>query len=551
MGCDYIWKFGEHKGIKCAREPVLEDGKCFWHSTVPNKIYPGDAPPKSELQALVDEGHSLEGFVLVDMDLRNISLKGANLRRALLREARLHKSKFTECDFYQADLRGSKLIGAMFRHCDLTLADFEGAIMQEADFSGSNLYEANLQDAELEGAKLIDVNLGGATLINANLFGTDLQYSNLHDAIFENANLECANLSYADLKGAVLLNIDYNPLTLIKDMRNLELAHQAPPEWLKALQKKKFEEVVSPIKFDKSQIPMVQRSIANLRNDDLFGDNNEYRIIKKIGKGGYAFVYKVEDLTDEENPIKAIKILDPHLGADQLTIKRFKQEGLIGKKVRNPRIVVTYDFKYTNKYDTFYLIMEYVQGTDLRRVIRKYQKQKKSVPFKMCLSLFYQICQGLKVAHAEGIVHRDLKPGNILIRTDGTAVLTDFGLSKITATLETSMHIQTKTGTVMGTFEYMSPEHVTSMDIDERSDIYSLGVVIYELFTLKMPYQGDNLLAWVHVIRGKNPEPPSNINPDIPSWLDKMVLKCMAKKVSERYQTVDEIIADIKVNIKR
>jgi serine/threonine protein kinase/tetratricopeptide (TPR) repeat protein len=257
-----------------------------------------------------------------------------------------------------------------------------------------------------------------------------------------------------------------------------------------------------------------------------------YRIIEKIGAGGMGEVYLAEDT--ELNRKVALKFLSPHLCQDADCQTRFKREAQAAAKLNHPNIVTIHEVNEFNGRPFF--AMEYVEGQSLRELIKG-----KELPIERVMELAIQICEGLHKAHQSGIVHRDVKPANILIDADGRAKILDFGL----ATVQGCDHL-TKTGSTLGTIGYMSPEQVRGEQIDHRTDIFSLGVVLYELITGRLPFKGENDAATMHNIAYTEPEPLARYKTSVSEDLQRIVGKALTKKKDERYQHVDDLLADLK-----
>jgi serine/threonine protein kinase len=259
---------------------------------------------------------------------------------------------------------------------------------------------------------------------------------------------------------------------------------------------------------------------------------SHYRIIEKIGAGGMGEVYLAEDT--ELNRKVALKFLPPHLCQDADCRTRFKREAQAAAKLNHPNIVTIYEVSEFNGRPFF--AMEHVEGQSLRDLIKA-----KELPIERVIELAIQICEGLHKAHQSGIVHRDVKPANILIDADGRAKILDFGLASVTG----SDHL-TKTGSTLGTIGYMSPEQAKGEEVDQRSDIFSLGVVLYEMITSKSPFKTDNDAATLRNITDQEPEPLARYKAGVSSELQIIISKALQKDGALRYQHADELSADLK-----
>ena len=271
--------------------------------------------------------------------------------------------------------------------------------------------------------------------------------------------------------------------------------------------------------------------VKELTRGTTFADR--YEIIEQLGRGGMGKVYRVYDTKIEDEV--AIKILKPDIATDKKTIERFRNELKFARKISHRNVCKMYDLN--EEGDTRFITMEYVPGEDLKSFIRR----SGQLGVGKSLSIAKQICEGLAEAHRLGVIHRDLKPGNIMVDREGNARIMDFGISR---------SIQAKgitdTGVMVGTPEYMSPEQVEGKDIDLRSDIYSLGVILYEMMTGKVPFEGDTPFNVALKHRQETPKAPRDINAQIPDVISKIVMRCLEKDRETRYQSVEDLLDDIK-----
>ncbi|MCJ7579958.1 MAG: serine/threonine protein kinase, partial [Candidatus Aminicenantes bacterium] len=235
-----------------------------------------------------------------------------------------------------------------------------------------------------------------------------------------------------------------------------------------------------------------------------------YQIIEELGKGGMGRVYKVLD--KETNEKIAIKLIKPEIASDKKTIERFRNELTIARKIGHRNVCRMYDMN--REQDNYYITMEYVSGGDLKSFI------KRAAPLSTARTIFIakQICEGLSEAHNLGIVHRDLKPNNIMIDENGNARIMDFGIAR-----SIKGKGITGSGIMIGTPEYMSPEQVEAKEVDQRSDIYSLGLILYEMVTGQLPFKGDTPLAVAMKQKGETPRDPGELNPQIPAELSRLI----------------------------
>ncbi len=266
-------------------------------------------------------------------------------------------------------------------------------------------------------------------------------------------------------------------------------------------------------------------------NGSLIG--NRYEIVETIGKGGMAIVYKAKCLM--LNRYVALKVLRPEFREDKDFISRFQAEAQSAGSLSHPNIVSIYDVGQDGDLD--YIVMEYVEGVTLKQ----YMEAKGIIPWREAVDYAAQICAGLEHAHRNGIIHKDIKPHNVIITREGTLKITDFGIAKVIS----SSTIKTGNAT-MGSVHYFSPEQARGGYTDNKTDIYSLGVVLYEMVTGKLPFQGDTAIAIAMQHIEKNPVPPRSINPDIPEALENVILRAMCKDQALRYDSVTQTLIDLK-----
>ncbi len=262
-----------------------------------------------------------------------------------------------------------------------------------------------------------------------------------------------------------------------------------------------------------------------------------YQIIKELGRGGMGVVLQGKDPKIDRHV--ALKILrleeDPDSNKSSTLLERFLIEAKAAGRLTHPSIVTIYDVGEEDGLS--FIAMEYIEGRDLARVL----DEDGRIPLERAIKIITQIAEGLAFAHDLGIVHRDIKPGNILLHFGDKVKITDFGIARLQ-----SSQGMTKTGLLIGTPSYCSPEQVKGKKIDGRSDIFSLGVMFYELITAKHPFKGEELAATIMNIVEKDPVPVSQINPLVPHIVEKMISKMLAKNPDERYLTCQDVIRDIR-----
>ncbi len=272
-----------------------------------------------------------------------------------------------------------------------------------------------------------------------------------------------------------------------------------------------------------------------LTSGSLFA--GRYQIIDELGKGGMGKVFRVLD--KKLNEEVALKLIKPEISSDKNTVERFRNELKLSRKIIQKNIARMFDLN--EEKGTHYITMEYVRGEDLKRLIRKIGQLSAG----QALPIAKQICEGLGEAHRLGVVHRDLKPQNVMVDEEGNARIMDFGIAR---SIE-SKGI-TDAGVMIGTPEYMSPEQVEGKEVDLRSDIYSLGVILYEMVTGKVPFEGDTPFTIGVKHKSEKPKDPREINTHIPEDLSVVILKCLEKDKEKRYQSAAEVRSELE-NIEK
>src|SRR5213596_3225521 len=263
--------------------------------------------------------------------------------------------------------------------------------------------------------------------------------------------------------------------------------------------------------------------------DSVF--DGRYRIIRKLGAGGMANVYLAED--QELGRRVAIKILDDRHAADDSFIERFRREAKNAAGLSHPNIVSIYDRGEAE--GTYYIAMEYLSGRSLKELI----VSRGPTPIKIAVDYTRQTLAALSFAHRNGIVHRDIKPHNVVVDSDGRVKVTDFGIARSGASQ------MTEAGSIIGTAQYLSPEQARGAPVDPRSDLYSIGIVLYELLTGTLPFTGDTPVEIAMKHLSTVPEAPSARRPEVPRDLDLIVTRALAKDPRDRYQSAEEMEADL------
>jgi eukaryotic-like serine/threonine-protein kinase len=272
---------------------------------------------------------------------------------------------------------------------------------------------------------------------------------------------------------------------------------------------------------------------AKLDRGQIF--SGRYEILSTVGKGGMGLVYRARDRQLDE--VVALKVVRSEvLKDDPSLLDRFKQEIKLARRITHRNVLRTHDFGEADGVP--YISMEYLEGVTLKDLI----KSKGALPLGVGLSIAKQMCHGLEAAHQQGVVHRDIKPQNMLIIPEsGELKIMDFGIARISEVKGEASGL-TSAGTVMGTPDYMPPEQAQGQPADFRSDIYSLGVVLFESFTGKLPFDGDTIMAIVMGHIQKPPPRPRALKAGLPADLEALILRCLEKEPARRFQTVDEIL---------
>jgi serine/threonine protein kinase len=268
-------------------------------------------------------------------------------------------------------------------------------------------------------------------------------------------------------------------------------------------------------------------STPHLSSAVLMALSQRYDILGEAGHGSMGSVYKARDR--ETGEVVALKLLKPEIASDQAMMDRFKNELLFARKITHKNVCRVHEFNRIG--GVAYTSMEFVEGENLRSVMNRFG----GLPVRKAIDLVLQICSGLREAHAQGIVHRDLKPENIMIDAQGNVKIMDFGIAR-------SMEVATGlTGSMVGTPAYMAPEQVGGKPVDYRTDVYSLGLILYEMFTGAQAFRADNAVAVALKQMRESPVPPHEIDPQIPVPIERAILKCLEKEPPKRFQSIAEL----------
>jgi len=260
--------------------------------------------------------------------------------------------------------------------------------------------------------------------------------------------------------------------------------------------------------------------------------SSRYRIQSVVGVGGMSVVYKAIDLTNNETV--AVKVLKHEFLNDSQFRSRFKTESTVIKMLSHPNIVKIYNVGFND--DLYYIVMEYIDGITLKQYI----EQQGKLTWRETLNFITQILSALKHAHERGIIHRDIKPQNIMLLSDGSIKVTDFGIARIS-----NHQTNTLTDRAIGSVHYISPEQVNGDKTDERSDLYSVGIMMYEMITGTVPFDAENPVSVALMQLQNVPKRPKDLTEDLPYGLEEIILKAMSKNPDNRFQSAEQFLKHI------
>ncbi len=277
-------------------------------------------------------------------------------------------------------------------------------------------------------------------------------------------------------------------------------------------------------------VEFISPSMKELAEGSIFA--GRYKIVERLGSGGMGVVYKAEDTKLKR--FVALKFLSSELTRDLQARERFIQEAQAASVLDHPNICTIHEIDETEEQQMF-IAMAYYSGETLKAKIGQ-----GPLPVREAFDIAIQIGEGLKAAHNSGIVHRDIKPANLIITDDGTVKIVDFGLAKLTSVVD-----KTRTAEVMGTMAYMSPEQIQREEIDFRADIWSVGIVVYEMLTTRLPFEGKTPPAFMHSVIHKSPTPPTEVRKDIPAGLERLIMRCLRKEPEGRFRSSKHLLSNM------
>src|SRR5690348_14805877 len=257
-----------------------------------------------------------------------------------------------------------------------------------------------------------------------------------------------------------------------------------------------------------------------------------YEVLHLLGEGGMGAVYKVRDRELER--FVALKVIRPELAARPEILQRFKQELILARQVTHKNVIRIFDLGEADSVK--FITMEFIEGQDLKCLLRERGKLSPDETMK----IMAQVCRALEAAHNEGVIHRDLKPQNIMLDSQGRVTVMDFGIAR-----STEMNGMTQTGAFVGTPEYMSPEQAMGEHVDARSDLFTLGIIFYELLTGDTPFRADTFYAMLLNRTTRKARPPIEVDPSIPQQINEVVVRCLETSPDQRYQSAREILAGL------
>jgi serine/threonine protein kinase len=513
--------------------------------------------------------------------LRGVNLKKAFMPRAVFLEAYLRESCFEGANLERAMFRMADLGSSNLRSANLYKANFRRADLWKADLSAANLKAADLGKAILHDANFEGASLELANLQHANLKGANLQSANLRGANFQGAQLEGANFSNADLANAVFDMGAIDLKTLAQKAAEREAAPAATPPGFTPpdtepdkcpapsgeievttgeeaarkgadLRKKPSGDISIPAIPAKEKPPSAERPESPVpaaaeplkKNEDLYGKPTgkeyeqgtvfgTYELRTKIARGGMGVVYSAFDRSLHRDV--AIKFISSELREDPEYLMRFLQEARVTAQMDHPNIINIYGIG--QEKGEVYVAMQLIKGRNISQML----KEKGVFTFMEALFVGRCVASALAYAHERGLIHRDVKPDNIMVDENRRVRVMDFGIAR---DLSLKKRI-TQEGHFMGTIHYSAPEQWSSDIPDPRSDIYALGVVLYEMITGRLPYDADSPMNLMYKIIHDDPVAVRDLRPDIPAEIEQILEKMLAKDFEKRYFQAEQVVQDI------
>lgn len=271
-----------------------------------------------------------------------------------------------------------------------------------------------------------------------------------------------------------------------------------------------------------------------MEKPDIAQKFGKFEILEKLGQGGMGTVYKARDAGIGR--IVALKTLNPDLLSDPKLLDRFAKEARAAGGLEHPNVVTIFEFDTGETSGQPFIAMQFIEGESLQKIIDR----RAPMHLARKLQIISQFCKGLDYAHRHNLVHRDVKPANILVNNEGKVKVVDFGIVHMESTT-----MKTQTGVFMGTIQYASPEQVNGQHVDARSDIFSVGIVIYEFLAYRKPFDGNAIGAVINQILNKEPPPLSEAADGIPPELESIVNRCLNKRAEDRFQTLDDLVIEL------
>jgi serine/threonine protein kinase/Flp pilus assembly protein TadD len=340
----------------------------------------------------------------------------------------------------------------------------------------------------------------------------------------------------------VFLDADSSINSAIRKIRQVLRDDPEQPRFVQTVTGRGYRFIAPAVEASPSPLLEAATQPQAATGENLIGKEiSHYRILSKLGSGGMGMVYEAEDIRLGRRV--ALKFLPENLVRDQRALQRFEREARSASSLNHPGICTIYEVEEHNHQPV--IVMELLEGESLKQRLRK-----GPIPVDELLDIGIQASDALEAAHAKGIIHRDIKPGNIFVIGQGRVKLLDFGLAKVLPALaaedQSEEESLTVEGTIAGTTPYMSPEQVHGEEIDARSDLFSLGVVLYEMATRQRPFVGKNRVLLMNAILSAQPSPPCDVNPALPAALDTIIARVLQKDREERFQHAAEVCSDLK-----